>query len=303
MTTTHSSAQNSVLRWRGNATLEAAQPVAAQVQVLGNSRCLTWNGLSAERYRAVDWQIEELTVEDHLLSCALTERCFVERHSATGQTKIAIPRHTLTFTPAGKAFSSRIPGNHTWDIVALSPKRVQEILGEDTTDWSTAFGVVDDTLLALVTAAMAEIRSGGLSGPLFAEGLMIALSIQIAQKFGNHPPARVVAKGLRAGHLRKVTEYVQDNLARSLTIKEVAAVVGLSPAHFTRCFKQATGQTPIAFITRLRVQKAQTLIRAGRPLGAVAVDCGFSDQAHMTMVFRKILNVTPGRYAHWRIAS
>jgi AraC-like DNA-binding protein len=54
--------------------------------------------------------------------------------------------------------------------------------------------------------------------------------------------------------------------------------------------------TPHAYQRQARVRLAVKLIRAGLPLGEVAFATGFSDQAHLTRWFRKMLGVTPGSY-------
>jgi AraC family transcriptional regulator len=64
-----------------------------------------------------------------------------------------------------------------------------------------------------------------------------------------------------------------------------------------RVFRDAFGLPPHAFRRQLRIQRAQQLIVEGRPLAEVAATVGFTDQSHMTRLFRSHLGVTPRAYA------
>src|SRR5271157_788190 len=67
--------------------------------------------------------------------------------------------------------------------------------------------------------------------------------------------------GLPIGKLRKVEDYVGDRLAEDISVEALADLVELSPFHFSRVFKQATGMSPLQFVTRERIVRAQQLIR------------------------------------------
>jgi AraC family transcriptional regulator len=94
---------------------------------------------------------------------------------------------------------------------------------------------------------------------------------------------------------------VRDLLAAGLTepasIAWLADQVDLHPAHLVRVFRDAFGLPPHAFRRQLRIQRAQQLIVEGRPLAEVAATVGFTDQSHMTRLFRSHLGVTPRAYA------
>jgi hypothetical protein len=69
------------------------------------------------------------------------------------------------------------------------------------------------------------------------------------------------------------------------------------PMHFARRFRQATGMSSHAYVTGRRVAKARAALADGRHgLAQVALDCGFSSQAHLTTVFGQAVGLTPGRY-------
>ncbi|MBP2551774.1 AraC-like DNA-binding protein [Neorhizobium galegae] len=91
--------------------------------------------------------------------------------------------------------------------------------------------------------------------------------------------------------------FMQENLGRELTVAEIAAVIGLSAAHFAQGFKNVTGLTPRQWITRARVGAAKTLLSEHElSIREIARACGFVDQSHLTKVFSREVGTTPARW-------
>lgn len=100
--------------------------------------------------------------------------------------------------------------------------------------------------------------------------------------------------------VRKLTAYIDDNRERSLPMLELAALVGLAGSSFSRGFRQTFGESVRAYVTRRRIELAKTMMLETRhPLCEIALASGFSDQAHMTRLFTRLIGESPGR---WRRA-
>lgn len=103
-----------------------------------------------------------------------------------------------------------------------------------------------------------------------------------------------VKGGLAAWQLRRVRDHVEQHLDSSIVIEDLASIAKLSPGHFCRAFKASTGDTPHGYIVRQRIRRAQTLMLSTREaLSQIACACGLTDQAHLTRLFRKLVNDTP----------
>ena len=89
---------------------------------------------------------------------------------------------------------------------------------------------------------------------------------------------------------------MQAHFARDLSINELAACAGLSPFHFVRCFRRATGLPPHAWLTQLRLDHARALLGRGRSPADAAVAAGFYDQSHLIRHFKRTYGITPGQY-------
>ncbi len=146
---------------------------------------------------------------------------------------------------------------------------------------------------ALARQARQFALTGFPGGRLVVDGLaLLSLGAACAQMYGK--PTQPV--GLSRANLDRAMEFVEDNLASPLGLEEMAEAVGLSAYHFARGFKAALGQSPHQFTLERRVARARlALEQTDASLAEIALDTGFSDQSHMTTMFRKILGVTPGQ--------
>src|SRR5262249_39333077 len=98
--------------------------------------------------------------------------------------------------------------------------------------------------------------------------------------------------------LRAVVEYIEEHLDANPTLEQMAAVARLSPYHFARQFKAATGLPPHQYVIARRVERAQHLLQGGGhlSLAEVAVLAGFSDQSRSPRPSKRPVAVTPGKF-------
>ena len=125
--------------------------------------------------------------------------------------------------------------------------------------------------------------------------LMAAHIVEKYTKIGTETAAH--RGGLPVGQLRKVEDYVAEHLAEEISIEELAGLVELSASHFAHVFKETTGMTPLQFVTRERITRAQQLIReTSRSLIDVGLEVGYTSPSHFAQVFRRVVGVTPTEF-------
>jgi AraC-like DNA-binding protein len=96
--------------------------------------------------------------------------------------------------------------------------------------------------------------------------------------------------------VRRAKDYLAAHVEEQVELENLAKAAGLSPLHLIRVFRKATGLTPHNWLMDRRVHLACNLLRAGMSATHVAAQCGFSDQSHLTRVFKSRLGITPGRF-------
>jgi AraC family transcriptional regulator len=127
---------------------------------------------------------------------------------------------------------------------------------------------------------------------------LLRVGLERAGCLGNESPSE---GRLAHWQANRVIAYIESNIDLNIRVADLAGVVRLSTSHFSRAFKASTGRPPSAYVKALRVCYAQVIMLNTRePLSRVALDCGMSDQAHFSRVFRKIVGISPSA---WRRQS
>jgi AraC-like DNA-binding protein len=96
--------------------------------------------------------------------------------------------------------------------------------------------------------------------------------------------------------MEPVLAHIRAHLAEPLTLERLAALAGLSVWRFATVFRQRVGMAPHRYVSLLRVQHAQALLREGVPVASVASEAGFYDQSHLARRFKRVCGMTPTQY-------
>jgi AraC family transcriptional regulator len=103
--------------------------------------------------------------------------------------------------------------------------------------------------------------------------------------------------GLSPSALGRVASFIEHEIDEKITLTALADIAGVSRFHFTKQFKVSTGLTPMAYLERSRIRRAQEMIRlGGMSLAEIALAVGFSDQSHFTRRFRSFVGCTPSAF-------
>ena len=89
-------------------------------------------------------------------------------------------------------------------------------------------------------------------------------------------------------------EYIEENYKEDLSLERIAALVSLSPYHFSRMFKQETGFSPHEYVLTVRIDAAKTLLKTtGLSIKEITYAAGFHSEAHFVSTFKKRTQLTP----------
>ena len=160
----------------------------------------------------------------------------------------------------------------------------------------------DDVVAALCHRLWREAAGGDPLGALFVNQAVHTLILALFRAAGERlaPPAPQRG-GLAPWQARRATDYLRAHLGDDVSLNELAGLVGLSPAHFCRAFKQSTGLPPHRWQLARRVERAQSLLTdTDLPMIEVAARVGYDDPNQLARVFRRHLGTSPGRYRRAR---
>jgi len=130
---------------------------------------------------------------------------------------------------------------------------------------------------------------------LYLESLTNFLSVHLIKNYSTqHKPLKEFQAGLGKHKLNRIVDYINDNLHQDLSLRELAALVQISPYHFARQFKKSTALSPHQYIIRTRVERAkQLLLQENLTIAQVAYIVGFSHQSHLNRHFKRLVGGTP----------
>ena len=157
-----------------------------------------------------------------------------------------------------------------------------------------------DPVLTQMMLALANAAAAG-APDLYAETAAEFLAVHIlVHHTGRFLPPSPRHEDVR---IRRVLDFMRDNLHQNLDLAEMAREAGLSTFHFLRVFKATTGRTPHRHLTELRVEAARRHLENGSlPVSEIAYLCGFSSPAHLSTVFTRTVGTSPSAYRRQRRA-
>ena len=153
-------------------------------------------------------------------------------------------------------------------------------------------GLHDPSLDALGRALLAATRTGEGMTAAYAEHWSVLAALRLLRM-----PMPSVRLSIAPWRLARTLALAEARLHEDVSLSDLAEAAGLSRFHFARAFRAATGETPHAYLRRLRCERAKALMmEGGMSLAEIALACGFAHQAHFTTAFRRVTGTTPGRW-------
>ena len=143
-------------------------------------------------------------------------------------------------------------------------------------------------------------RDAALSGDAAAARYLVAVklaeawAVYIAHARGKAVDARTQVLNAR---MRDFVGYIEEHYAEQVSLDDIAAAGSVGKTECARCFREALGTTPYAYLTTHRISCACEAMREGRgTVTQIALDCGFGSASHFSKAFRAELGMSPREY-------
>ncbi|TMA26222.1 MAG: helix-turn-helix domain-containing protein [Deltaproteobacteria bacterium] len=208
----------------------------------------------------------------------------------------------VALLPASVPYAARWEGFKRVTGLFLDPDLLSATSGEATgtqIELRPAVAPQNDALLAdLVLTLRGEVQAGFPGGALYGESLGVAIAAHVVRSYAAATCRAADPRGgLPSDDLRRIEKYVEENLARNLSLHDLSQQLGMNVYFFVRSFKRSTGVPPHQYVLRRRVERAKAfLLDAGSSIADIALRCGFATQSHLTATFSRLTNLTPGEY-------
>ena len=196
----------------------------------------------------------------------------------------------LRFLPAGEVheneFETRVRCLHVWinpgvldglDRRSVVPRKPAEISGLGAT-W-------------LANRLYAEFSREDSASGIAVEGLVLEILAEIARSETTPEPALIPR------WLKQATEIVEARFLERLSLADIASEVGVHYVHLSRQFHKYNRVTVGELIRKRRIQYASHLLaHSETPPAEIALICGFSDQSHLSFLFKRYMGMTPSKF-------
>jgi AraC family transcriptional regulator len=287
--------------------LAAAAPgLAIRPASVARRQSATWRGIGGDVVRVVRHEPFDISfcAPSHLLIAH--ERGL--RHQ--GETVVEGLPHSslrdfsqkLTIVPAGTGFRERQDPRGLARATYLYVDPAGPLIDPEIRFGEVTFAprlFFDNQVLwetALKLKALIEI--GSAASRLYAEALGVVLAHELMWLNNDVRLAdRPARGGLAAWQQKAVVRYLEENVAKQISLATLAGLAQLSPFHFCRVFKQSFGMPPHRYHSHRRIERAKTLLARGtRSVTDIALEVGFSETSSFTATFRNITGLTPTSY-------
>ncbi|MEO0521200.1 MAG: AraC family transcriptional regulator [Cyanobacteria bacterium P01_A01_bin.116] len=241
----------------------------------------------------------------HTLFVNLTPRPLNYLQRQDGKTHAGLYCHgDILITPANTPLFVRWEGNENCLQIQLPASFLKQVAEEtlgndgDRLTLVPTFQSRNQQIAAIATLLMSEVQQGQPSGALYLDSLANVLAVQLLRNYGTRAGQLPNYEGgLPMYQLNQVLDYIDAELAEEIKLSNLAAVVGMSPFHFGRMFKQSTGISPHQYVIQQRIERAKRLLKGSdRPIIDIALACGFTSHSHLSRQFRKVMGTTPSHY-------
>ncbi len=154
----------------------------------------------------------------------------------------------------------------------------------------------DPLITQALDALWQEMDRDDPAAQLFVESMLAVLVVRLARMAEHDRDLDRRRGGLAPHQSARVIDYMQCHLDQRITLRDLAALTGLSPWHFARAFRDTHGLPPHRYLTRLRVEHARDLLtRTSLSITEIAAATGYSPQ-QLVRHFRQALGVAPAAY-------
>ena len=191
-------------------------------------------------------------------------------------------------TPAGWTYRMLYPN------VTLVQRAVSELVGSDELLPYFPNPVIHDRQLAAQLQKLHVVIENSTS-PLDRESRFVWTLAQMLTKYATRRPYAPI--GQEHHVVQHIQDYLKANYINSISLQQLARIANLKPLRLLRVFRNEVGLPPHTYLVQVRVARAKTLLSMKLPIAQVAADTGFTDQSHLTRHFKRLVGVTPRKYA------
>lgn len=208
---------------------------------------------------------------------------------------------SVFFAPPGKTVRAKLLNAVEFLVLSATPQQVEPLFDRVSRGQVWTPNVLENYSEPGFGALHLEFRRALLNDSLIEPAYLASIADGIFARIGCKLAGSSIKseskEALSPGMLRRLVQHVETNLAKRVSVEELAALANLSRSHFSRAFQSATGEAPQEFIIGRRISRARDeLVETDSSIAEIAARTGFTSHAHLSAAFKKRLGVSPAAY-------
>lgn len=277
-----------------------------------SSESMNWRGFGISKHRLPAGNSPERLAGGHYIAVQLNNSVKMNIEISGNRYQGRFFKGDVSYSPPGIWCRAAWEQDREVLVISLDSDFVAARVGNDmlgeTLNFTPQFRVRDPLIEGIAQALGAEVskeseklsnKSSNFADNDYANSLAEVLASHIIKDFttpaaetdnsktGKLPPVK----------LRRVADFIGENLEQGVTLAGIAEAVEMSPFHFARMFKQTTGYTPLQYVMEQKIEFSKSLLKnIELPLADIAFKLGFASQSHFTSHFRRLTGTTPKHF-------
>lgn len=275
-------------------------------RLIAQSSDLGWRSLYAVMCESSPQQIARPAIPHPVMTYHLTRPTEITRKFEGSRCEKAVIRpRGITLTPANTVahwdHSGRPEILRVYVRQDIYAAAVNEMYGCEASAAPILprLGFEDPLLEQLCLAVGNALRDGTVRDGLYIDTLAQTIAVRLAWQHSERSrPARLPGtQPIASWKIRRLIDFVEENLDRDLTLEAMATEVSLNSLYLPRAFKKGVGQTPHQYVMRRRIERAKELLtNTDMAIVHVARATGFSSQSHLASWFQRLIGISPGKF-------
>jgi AraC family transcriptional regulator len=267
-----------------------------------SSTAVQWGGIALDNYSVPAVIIPRHEHPEDFLHLVLRGSAKYEVNTGGRTLRFAGGPGTLFILPRGTVDEITWKGPTRRIAAAINSRLLTKALDESTDETDIEltehWNLTDRHISALLVEMTADLEDDSPAGQIYGESLANTLAVYLLRRYAVRRQTPTVYKGGLPRHrLKRVLDYIADNLAEDLSLSQLATVAGMSPHYFSVLFRQSMGRAPHSYVLLQRIKRAKQQLRdPERSVIQTGLEAGFQSPSHFARVFRKLVGASPSRF-------
>lgn len=267
-----------------------------QLQVDTSSDGFGWQGIQLAVGSNRGINADDVMVDGHHISMNLADSPLVfEIRERNEWIPVRLAPRAFWINPEGRPFSMRHRTYACWATCTIAGSFLDAIAGGHH-ELRYGCNVADEVLSGIFLALVGMLRDRQNYSETLADKLIHVFVKAIALRHGVPAADLPPRGGIAPSQLQSLLAWLNERIEEPLTVEQMATHVGLSAAHFSREFKRSMSVSPWGYIVAIRLKHARNLLAEGNSVKVAARLSGFSDQFHLSRLFKQHYGVTPSSF-------